>query len=163
MSQRTLGDGLHNAQGRAQVPVGTVHRLPNGNKLEYIKLATSESVLPVKGSPLAWRAAAPYDAVTTDLSRSRSSLVAGVCYASGLSTSTPYGWMLTEGTPSKDSVTLKTDGNVAADTVLIFVADKVFDGINFNSSQRARAIGYALAADSGSQLVSAKITGYLAG
>lgn len=163
MSQRTLGDGLHNAQGRAQVPVGTVKRLANGNEVEYIKLATSESVLPVKGSPLALRAASPYNTVTTDLSRSRSALVDGVCYASGLSTSTPYGWMLVEGKPQLDSVTLKTDGNVGADQLLAFRADKVFVGVTLDSDSRARAVGFALAADSGSQLVSAKITRYLAG
>lgn len=161
MGFKIKGTGLLQAHGRAEFPVGTIQTLNNGNTVRYAELSTTESVLPAQGSPLAWRASGNYDKVTTDLSRARDDLVCGVEYASGRSSSLPFGWMLVRGNPQLDGVTLKTDGTVAIDQTLHMNADKVWDGIAKGSS--VSGFGVSSLADSGSQLVSCFITGYLAG
>lgn len=124
---------------------------------QYIQYQASASVLAVAGSPLGFRTA-DLSTVTTDISLSSSSALMGV--AMGTHTSTKrFGWALVVGRLSDAGITAKTDTNVAITNKLAWAADKVFTGRTaaHASTIQYNAIGYASAADSGSQLVAGVI------
>jgi len=137
-----------------------------GNRFQFVEFDNASSVSAVPGSPLGWTTTDEGSTVTCDLSRSTSLQVMGIAMCS-LGPTNKFGWALieaediteVENTSAGSALTIKTDGNVAAATKLVFVADKVCDGRadDPDSLERSTYIGYAYEADSGSQLVKARV------
>ena len=155
--------GVVSKTSDSSIPLGTLRTTSLGGVFMRVRLSTSESVLPVAGSPLGFRgtlAASAYK-VTSDISNSGSARLCGVCMTTP-TTTLPYMWMLIHGDPYRIAgVTIKTDTNVANSGKLVWKADKVFGQRTAQSTSLAplNNIGVAWAADSGSQLLVANING----
>lgn len=145
----------------SSIQLGQIRTTTKGGFFMRVRLATTESVLPVAGSPLGWvtGSTSADPKVTTDISRSLSTQVMGVACAAA-TTSQPYFWACIAGDfYGITGQTLKTDTNITAAGMLAWKGDKVG---YLRTVGQASTLGFncyarAVLADSGSQLLHAHV------